>query len=200
MKTGSLSTNLISAGVLQAVFFQRTEMMIVALLTAVVFVVTLMCCISDVRHLRIPNKYVLAVIAAFVIAFAVSPAAFGVWWHPFAAALVFLVVTYVMFVFNMLGAGDAKLGAALALWVGLPGLMAYMMYMMIAGGVLGVASLYIKKRKPFKNPRAGGWIATVQDGGNAVPYGIAITVGVWGALLHIGFISHQLDELFKIIH
>jgi len=174
--------------------------MVVALLTVLVLFVTLLSCVSDVRALRIPNTYVLVILGAFVPAFALSPESFGLWWHPFAAAAIFLVITYVMFVYRMLGAGDAKMGAALALWVGLPGLMAYVMYMAIVGGVLGVASLIIRKRKPFKNPREGGWVATVQAGGNAVPYGIAITAGAWGAMLHNGFISHQLDELIKIIH
>ncbi|MDP2206038.1 MAG: prepilin peptidase [Alphaproteobacteria bacterium] len=174
--------------------------MIVALLTCLMLATTLLSCISDVQRLRIPNTYVLIVLGSFAVAFALSPSSFGVWWHPFAAGGVFLVITYVMFAFNMLGAGDAKLGAALALWVGLPGLMAYVMYMAIVGGLLGVASLFLKKRKPFKNPREGSWVATVQGGGNAVPYGIAITTGAWGAMLHNGFIFHQIDELIKIIH
>lgn len=174
--------------------------MITAFLTAFVLVVMLLSCISDVQRLRIPNAYVLSVLAAFGIAFALSPSSFGIWWHPFAAGAVFLVVTYIMFAAGMLGAGDAKMGAALALWVGLPGLMAYVMYMAIAGGVIGALSLAIRKLKPFKNPRAGGWIATVQGGGNAVPYGIAISAGAVAAMLHNGFISHQLDELIKIIH
>jgi prepilin peptidase CpaA len=174
--------------------------MIVAMLTCLVLVMTLLCCISDVQRLRIPNAYVLVVLGAFVIAFILSPESFGVWWYPFAAGAAFLVITYVMFAFNMLGAGDAKLGAALALWVGLPGLMAYVMYMAIVGGLLGLAALFLKKRKPFKNPSAGSWVATVQGGGNAVPYGIAITAGAWGAMLHNGFVFHQIDELIKIIH
>lgn len=174
--------------------------MIVALLTLFVLFIMLLSCISDVRRLRIPNKYVLCVLVAFVAAFAVSPSSFGVWWHPFAAGAIFLVITYVMFVMNMLGAGDAKLGAALALWVGLPGLMAYVMYMAIMGGVIGGLSIYFKKKKPFKNPPEGGWVATVQSGGNAVPYGIAISFGAVMAMLHNGFISHQIDELIKIIH
>ena len=175
--------------------------MIVALLTYFVLVITLASCVSDVQRLRIPNSHVIAVLAAFVVAYAVSPSSFGdVWWYPFAAGAVFLVVTYVRFVYRLLGAGDAKMGAALALWVGLQGLMPYLMFMAMAGGIVGVASLLIKKYKPFKNPRAGGWIATVQSGGNAVPYGIAITAGAWGAMFHNGFIIHQIDELIKIIH
>jgi prepilin peptidase CpaA len=174
--------------------------MIVAFLTCLMLAVTLMSCVSDLRCLRIPNRHVAIVLASFAAAYAVSPASFGTWWHPFAAGFIFFLITYVMFACNMLGAGDAKLGAALALWVGLQGLMIYVMYMAVVGGVLGAASLFIRRRKPFKNPRPGGWVATLQAGGNAVPYGIALSAGAWGAMWHNGFISHQLDELIKIIH
>ncbi len=174
--------------------------MLGALLTVAVGVVMLMACVSDVRGLRIPNLYVALIFAAFFPAFIFAPEAFGTWWEHLGAMLVFLVITYLMFVWNMLGAGDAKYGAALALWVGLQGLMPFVLYMAIVGGVLGVMSLVLRKYKPVKNPRAGSWAATVQDGGNAVPYGIAISVGACAAIFHTGFAFHQLDELIKIIH
>jgi len=170
------------------------------LLTMAVGVITVLACISDVRGLRIPNLYVALIFAAFFPAFIFMPDAFGTWWEHLGAMLVFLVITYVMFVWNMLGAGDAKYGAALALWIGLQGLMPFVLYMAIVGGVLGVLSLVLRKYKPVKNPRVGSWAATVQDGGNAVPYGIAITAGAWGAIFHTGFAFHQLDELIRIIH
>ena len=62
--------------------------MIVALLTCLVFFVTLLSCVSDVRALRIPNTHVLFILGAFVPAFALSPESFGLWWHPFAAAAI----------------------------------------------------------------------------------------------------------------
>lgn len=174
--------------------------MVLALCLILLFGVTVASCLSDFRRMRIPNTHVLFVLALFVVAFATTPDAFHVWWEHGAAMLVFLVLTYIMFAFGMLGAGDAKYGAALALWVGLPGLMAYVFFMAIAGGVLGVLSLVLRKYRPLKNPRPGGWIATVQDGGNAVPYGIALSIGVWLAFFHTSAFSHQLDELIKIIH
>lgn len=174
--------------------------MVLALCIICLFVVTIASCWSDIRRLRIPNTHVLAVLALFVVAFAFSPDSFGLWWEHLGAMLAFLVLTYIMFAFGMLGAGDAKYGAALALWVGLPGLLPYVFFMAMVGGVLGVFSLLLRKYRPFKNPPSSGWVATVQDGGNAVPYGIALSVGLWGCFFHTAVLSHQLDELIKIIH
>ena len=174
--------------------------MVLALCLIILCGVTLASCITDIRSMRIPNTHVVIVLILFVIAFATTPDAFHAWWEHGAAMLIFLVLTYLMFAFGMLGAGDAKYGAALALWVGLPGLMAYVFFMAIIGGVLGVLSLVLRKYRPLKNPPAGSWAATVQDGGNAVPYGIALSIGVWASFFHTSAFSHQLDELIRIIH
>lgn len=170
--------------------------MFVAFLTAAVVAVMLCASVSDIRRMRIPNTHVLFVLVAFAAAFAVSPDDFGRWWEHLAALGIFLAVTFAMFCAGMLGAGDAKYGAALALWVGLPHLLVFLFFMTLAGGVLGVLSLLMRKYKPFENPPAESWMAQAQGGASAVPYGIAISAGALAALLHSGFISHQLHQVF----
>ncbi len=174
--------------------------MLVALLVIIVFIITLASCVSDVRSLRIPNSHSLVILVSFIVAYALSPESFGAWWEHLGAGAGMFVITYLMFVAGMLGGGDSKLGTVLALWVGLKGLMLYVFYMAVVGGFVGIASLVIKKKKPFKNPLPGSWVAQVQEGRNAVPYGIAIVAGAWLALFHTGFLYHQMDELIKIIH
>ncbi len=173
--------------------------MIVALLTGVVLVVTLLACVSDVRSMRIPNAYSIIILVTFVLAFLVSPESFGQWWEHLGAFGLMFAVTFIMFIVNMVGGGDTKLASALALWVGLKGLMAYLFYMALVGGLLGILSIILRKKKPFKNPLEGSWVAQVQAGKSAVPYGIAIGVGAWASLLHTDFLRHQIDEVFKII-
>lgn len=174
--------------------------LIVLILTGVTLVTTLFSCVSDVKSMRIPNMHSLIIAAAFLVAFAASPESFeGKWWYYPAALVAMFAITFGMFAKGMIGGGDAKLGSALALWVGLQGLVPYVFWMAIAGGLLGVASLFIKKSKRFVGLPPENWIAQVQEGRNAVPYGIAISFGAWGALLQTGFLSHQLHELLKII-
>jgi prepilin peptidase CpaA len=174
--------------------------MIAALMTCAVLAVTFLSCVSDIRSMRIPNIYSGAILAAFAVAFAASPESFGKWWeHAGAFALMFLV-TFGMFMAGMVGSGDTKLGSVLALWVGFKGLMPYLFFMALAGGVLGAVSLLLRGKKIFKNPQPGSWVAKAQDGKSAVPYGVAISVGAWAALFHTGFIYHQIDEVIKIVH
>lgn len=175
--------------------------MIVLALLAMVLVTTLLACFSDIRSLRIPNKYSLAVIVAYIAAYAAVPEAFpGVWWGYPLALLIIFAVTYLMYLVGMMGAGDSKFGSALALWVGLHGLLSYVFWMAVMGGLLGGVSLYLKKKKPISAPLPGSWPEQVQAGRNAVPYGIAISFGAWAAMLQTGLVTHQIDELFKIIN
>ena len=174
--------------------------MMTAVFACAAFFVSVFSAVSDVRSLRIPNSHSITIVALFFAAFLLSPDDFGRWWEHLGAAVGMFVVTYAMFVSGMIGGGDAKLGPALALWVGFKGLAAYLFYMSLAGGLLAALSLLIRKRKPFQNPQVGGWIAQVQEGRNAVPYGVAISFGAWAALLHTGFVRYVLDELLKVIH
>lgn len=174
--------------------------MLTALLTFAVLAIMLLACVSDVKALRIPNMYSVVVAGAFAIAFLASPEDFKVWWSHLGAAGGMFIITYIMFCAGMLGAGDSKFGSALALWVGLKGLMVYVFYMAVVGGLIGLLSIYFRKKKPFSNPPAGSWMAVAQEGKNSVPYGIAISFGAFAALLQSGFINHQLDELLRIIH
>jgi prepilin peptidase CpaA len=174
--------------------------MIVALLTLVVFAVTVFSSLSDIRSLRVPNVHTVIIMAAFALAFAVSPETFGRWWEPLASFALMFVVTYILFCLGVMGGGDTKIASALALWVGLKGFVAYLFYMTMIGGVLGIVSIVIRKKKPFKNPREGSWIAQLQSGRSAVPYCVPISFGAWISLFHMGFVHHQIDELVKIIH
>ena len=174
--------------------------MVLFSLMLVLFAVLLMSSWTDFRTMRIPNTYVGIVFVCFVAAYAAAPDAFGAWWEHAGACMIVLIFTYILFARGQLGAGDAKLGAAAALWAGLPLLFLFVFYMALMGGVLGIAALILKKKKPVAQPRPGSWVAVMQEGGNAVPYGIAISFGLMATLFHSGFISHRIDEVFKIIH
>ncbi|MBI1216353.1 MAG: peptidase [Alphaproteobacteria bacterium] len=169
-------------------------------LTAAVFAVTVMSCVSDARSLRIPNMHSLVIAGCFLMAFLITPQYFGKWWEHLGGFAIIFVITYIMFIFKMMGGGDSKLGSALALWVGLRGVVPFVFYMGIMGGVIALFSLWMKRKKPFANPPAGSWMAEVQAGRNALPYGIAISFGAWAAMLYTPLFHNGLHELIKIIH
>ncbi|MFH1158899.1 MAG: prepilin peptidase [Pseudomonadota bacterium] len=166
----------------------------------IVLIVTLLSCISDVRSLRIHNLNSLVILFCFFPAYFASPESFNDFWQHIAAMAGMFAVTYIMFTFGMMGGGDSKLATALGLWTGLKGLMPFMFYMAVMGGLIGFISLVILRKRPFRSPRPGSWVAELQEGRNAVPYGVAISFGFWAALFHTGFAHNQLNEVLKIIH
>jgi prepilin peptidase CpaA len=173
--------------------------MITLILTLAVLMTTVFSAVSDVRSLRIPNLHCLIILVCFIPAYFATPDLFGGWIHHLGAVAVMFIVTYLMFTAGMMGGGDSKLGSALALWVGLPALLPFLFYMAVMGGVLGVATLYIRKHKPFKTPLTGSWVAQVQDGRNAVPYGVAISFGFWMALIHNDFLAKVFSGGYSLI-
>ncbi len=156
--------------------------------------------LSDMRGLTIPNKYSLIVILAFLAAYGglwvlggvgSGFVFFGPLSHALSALIVF-VVTLVFFALRTLGAADSKLATAYALWVGLEGLAAFLVYMTLAGGVVALLSLIFKKWKPFKVPREGSWVARVQAGESKVPYGVAIFFGALVSFVKLGYVGRDV--------
>lgn len=138
---------------------------------------------SDFKGFKISNLVPLVIIAAFAVAFA-GASLTGQREEVFMAigkhlgmGFVVLMATMAMYAFKLFGAGDSKFASALALWMTPQGLAAFFFYMTIIGGLIGLASLAMRKWKPFKRPPAGSWIEKAQAGHNKVPYGIAIAGG-----------------------
>ena len=153
----------------------------------------LLCAVSDLRGMRIPNVYPALIAGAFVVAYGAALLAdqrvLGHWQGHAVAAALMMLVTFCMYLARMLGAGDSKMASAFALWTGLKGLMVFLFYMALAGGLIAVAALVIGRLRPVKNPRPGSWIDRVQNGERVVPYGVAIFAGVCVAFLENGYLA-----------
>ncbi len=149
--------------------------------------------VSDWRGLLIPNAYSLGIILAFIPAYAAflffagDSGYFQGWASHLGAFAILFIGSFILFTLNMFGAGDSKLATAFALWVGLEGLGAFVFYMALVGGLLGLVTLGLRKYKPFAHVRPGTWFARAQAGDNVVPYGIAITAGAIAAFFWLGY-------------
>lgn len=162
-------------------------------------VVTLAMCAmaawSDFRGFRIPNMYSLVILGAFVLVFGAlallgqNQLVFQSLSSHVSAAAIVLAVTGVLFVLKQLGAGDSKFATVIALWVGLPGLVPFLFYMALSGGLIAALSLVLRKFKPFAAPLEGSWIAKAQEGHPSVPYGIALAIGAVAAFGFQGYFS-----------
>ncbi|GLK66613.1 A24 family peptidase [Hansschlegelia plantiphila] len=149
------------------------ETLVVVILPALVVVAA----VSDLMTMTIPNRLVLALTIAFAAA---APAAgFGVeqvFWHLAAGGLV-LAIGVLLFIPGWIGGGDAKLAAALALWLGTEPLLAWFALFALFGGALTLAILYYRKAPlPLRFDRVG-WMARLHDPRAGVPYGVALAAG-----------------------
>lgn len=131
---------------------------------------------SDLFTMRISNVLVAAVAVGFlVIALVVglSPTAIGM--HLAAGALV-LAVTFGMFAMGWIGGGDAKLAAAISLWMGFELLLPYLLYASVFGGALTLL-LLVGRRYALPGPLLkAGWLVRLHHPKTGVPYGIALAL------------------------
>jgi prepilin peptidase CpaA len=156
----------------------------------------LMAAISDVRRLTIPNLTVLAVLGAFIpvllllIFWQNMPLYDGGVSHLMAGGVTF-AGTFLLFYLNLLGGGDAKLLSVFALWVGMSSLLSFLFYVTLAGGLMGIATLFLQKYKPVKVAGVSGWVDAAQAGQQKVAYGPAIFFGAACSFIQKGYFAPQ---------
>ena len=91
----------------------------------------------DVLQLRIPNLVPVALVALFALQLLIGSTAQAPLHHVLAMGLALLVLLP-LFALSMLGGGDVKLLAAVALWLGTDKLAALLILVGIAGGVFAL--------------------------------------------------------------
>lgn len=132
---------------------------------------------SDSRTLRIPNWVSLALLTAFLPAAVIAGIGLeAIAWHLGAGVLV-LSIGIVLFALNLFGGGDAKMMGACALWVGWNNLLLFVLAVLLAGGVLSLMVVLLRKGLGIWP----GWLVRSAEGlfteSKAIPYGIAIAIG-----------------------
>ena len=132
---------------------------------------------SDLVSYKIPNWVSLGLAALFAVAAVLSGMPLEtVGWHTLVCAVA-LVVGMILFGFNFIGGGDAKMFAACALWMGPNYIVQYCVYFALVGGLFSLTLLFLRRgalpaftvRVPVLNqlltPNAG------------IPYGVALGIG-----------------------
>ncbi len=121
---------------------------------------------TDVREFRISNYAVLALIAAFLV---IGPFAlgFGDYLWRFSHFAIVLVIGFGLWALTNLGAGDAKIAAAIALYVAPQDVMVVLMIWLFAM----IAMMLLYSRRAVQVAQADGLNAARKM---AVPFGIAL--------------------------
>lgn len=153
------------------------------ILKATAFLLVLIAAFEDIRHMRIRNDLCIAVAALF-IPYAFSLPMPEVLQHLACGAILF-AATAALFFFRAIGGGDAKMLAALGLWLTFTTLPLFLVAMSVAGGGLALVAILLRKsgaltkialRAPrFIGPEEG-WLASLARGETVVPYGVAIAI------------------------
>jgi prepilin peptidase CpaA len=144
----------------------------------------------DLASFTIPNFLNLALPAAFAL-FAVAAGLtwLAIGWHLLAGALG-LFIGFTLFALGYIGGGDAKLFAAVALWLGFRDLMPYALLASVLGGVLTLG-LILLRQCPLPGLLARqGWIVKLHDARSGIPYGVALAAGA--------FILLPSTEIFRL--
>jgi prepilin peptidase CpaA len=129
---------------------------------------------SDLLTMTIANRVSLALVAGFVVLAAlVGLNGADMLSHAGAAAAV-LTVAFVCFAFGWIGGGDAKLAAAVALWLGFGHLFDFLVYASLLGGALTLLIVQFRTL-PLPHVLVGrDWAERLHREGGGVPYGIAL--------------------------
>jgi prepilin peptidase CpaA len=140
------------------------------LLLAILAMILVVAAVIDVRTFTISNRLNLAVALLaplywWSIALPLWP---GVALHIAFALGVFLLLS-VAFCLGIMGGGDVKLAAALALWFSPIGTLRFLVFMSIAGGVLTILVMVLHRLRK-------------QEGRPEIPYGVAIAIGALAIL------------------
>jgi prepilin peptidase CpaA len=155
---------------------------IALLLTAVLAVAA----VTDVRERKIPNWTVLATLVLFIpwAVFHLHPLTWSLW--ALGVGVIAFAVTFGLYSAGLVGAGDSKLFAAVALFAGIGQIIPLTLATAIIGGLVAMAGFVLAPARALTMLRMRG----KGDFGRGVPYGVAIALGtvlvIWAGLLHLG--------------
>lgn len=138
----------------------------------------------DLASYTIPNFLpgaLAAVFVLFVLVSGMAPSAIGI--HVLAG-LAGLAIGVVLFAFGLIGGGDAKLFAAIVMWLGFRDLLDYVLITSIFGGALTIVLIGLRNLPVPADFFDHGWLARLRDPRSGIPYGVALAAGALAVLPH----------------
>jgi prepilin peptidase CpaA len=144
----------------------------------------------DLASFTIPNFLNLALplfFAGFAIAAGLTWPTIG--WH-LLAGLLGLFIGFTLFALGYIGGGDAKLFAAVALWLGFKDLLSYALLASVMGGALTLTMLLLRQCPLPLSLARQNWIVKLHDARSGIPYGVALAAGA--------FVLLPSTEIFRL--
>lgn len=132
---------------------------------------------SDLLTMQIPNRISLALIAAFAVSVPFAGLDASMVGLHVLVGLATLAATFTLFAIGQIGGGDAKLAAAMALWMGPEWVLPFLVYTSFFGGLLTLGFLGFRTLPLPAFAAREAWIVRLHDKGEGIPYGIALSIG-----------------------
>lgn len=146
---------------------------------------------NDLYEFKIPNWLSIILICAYPVAGFAAGAPAMVIVEGLLIGAAALVVGFLLFSFNIIGGGDAKLLATTAPWIGMGAIGWFLFYTSIAGLGVIIALLTFRSLPIFPIYARAPWLLQLYDRKEDVPYGVAIAAG--------GLVSFSQTPFFKLV-
>jgi prepilin peptidase CpaA len=139
--------------------------------------------LRDATSMTIPNWISIALAAAFAPAALAAGLGVAEALACLGVGIAALAIGVALFALRWIGGGDAKLLAAAALWLGLPGIASFLLWTALAGGALALVLLSARRFAALSGLPAAppAWLARLLKPEGDIPYGIAIAAGALAA-------------------
>lgn len=144
---------------------------------------------SDLLTMRISNKLVLLLVGGFFIVAIATNLPLQQFALHLTCALAVLAAGFACFALRWIGGGDAKLAAATTLWLGFGLTLPYLVYAAMAGGVLTLAILMLRRMPLTPFLARYRWLERLHDRKSGVPYGIALAAA--------GLMTYSSSTIFE---
>lgn len=146
------------------------------LLLSILPAVAIAAALKDLTTMTIPNWMSLVLIGTFFpTAWLVGIGPMSVLAHV-GVAIAALFVGAGMFALRWIGGGDAKLLAAICLWMGLGGALPFLLMTGMAGGVFCIVLIGARAQMRYASV-GNGWLGRLLSPQGDIPYGVAIALG-----------------------
>ncbi|WP_282065213.1 A24 family peptidase [Vibrio rotiferianus] len=140
--------------------------------------------VSDAQRHRIPNKYVLVLFLVVVASLISTPSTD--WFDHVKGGVVTFFICFGLFMVRAMAGGDVKLLAVIGVWLGLSRIGDAMMWVILAGGIVGLfyAALNIASNdKPLSHQVRGYCLRKVTPGFRheshlVIPFAPVIVIGL----------------------
>ncbi len=137
--------------------------------------------VTDLRGYTIPNRISLALALGFL-----PFAALVIGWEPMlllthlTTGAGLFILGFGLWMLRAFGGGDVKLLAAAGLWFGWPQALAFVTVMALAGGMVALALLALRRERLRALIPAEGPLSRLADPGKGVPYALPMAIaGCW---------------------